>query len=623
MKALGIVKWKGEDPAWMKLQSIDRKNKQENKHDDVKALNEEINHLILEKGELAQHLEKTQSLLKTRIEVESERQNMYRAEISKLQQRLSSLQQRADELTRMVDIKGNQAGRPGADNVFVSRGIQYQGDTISVFSTEDTAAQLEELERGNNYLDLFLGSVQFDQALLGARLSRQPAEMRKLLTFAIVEFYDHDSQHTVPVEGVEGNYGFEANFKVTIDEHLVYYLKTNQIKVEIYMTTNKAGGGTDVTKLGEGRIPLNDLLIKNNSLKQGISYVIGDSVAITDPSDPAQQKLAKVDYKLRLRYPMTEQTKWMQEKIQLSLGVEPDAQPLKFEAGKRRRLTLIIQKAEGLPLKAESFVYFEFLEKDYSTEHIPGPSPIWNHNKTFEVNYDESFKQYLINSLLTFTIFDDKAPISDQFDAVNDIIGECQLKLELLVNNIVVEDRLPIMDYKNPKQRTGYLYLKVMWGDDQLDYRSKEDETRKVLNWEQEITYSIASALKSRGLTLYNSYRLFDRSNRNMVSFEDFEEIVTGTLAMKIFKEELQQYYQRLSQPFTAAQFECIFRPYLSDPHDMHVPTIDELYGERQQRASQQPAENNRSFLEGSNTLQIRKSKLEEDKLKEIRVRVY
>lgn len=31
MKTLGIVKWKGEDPAWMKLQTIDRKNKQENK----------------------------------------------------------------------------------------------------------------------------------------------------------------------------------------------------------------------------------------------------------------------------------------------------------------------------------------------------------------------------------------------------------------------------------------------------------------------------------------------------------------------------------------------------------------------------------------------------------------
>lgn len=59
MKALNIVKWKGEDPTWTHLKAIDRKKEKEDKKDDVTYLRNEIGHLILEKGELASHLEKT------------------------------------------------------------------------------------------------------------------------------------------------------------------------------------------------------------------------------------------------------------------------------------------------------------------------------------------------------------------------------------------------------------------------------------------------------------------------------------------------------------------------------------------------------------------------------------
>lgn len=43
------------------------------------------------------------------------------------------------------------------------------------------------------------------------------------MSFAVIDFYDHDSQHTVPLYGDNGNYAFEVNFKVIMDESLVQY----------------------------------------------------------------------------------------------------------------------------------------------------------------------------------------------------------------------------------------------------------------------------------------------------------------------------------------------------------------------------------------------------------------
>ena len=56
LKVLGNLKWTGEDPAWRKIEFIDRTYLES---DDPNVLRKEIEHLKLEKGELAAHLEKT------------------------------------------------------------------------------------------------------------------------------------------------------------------------------------------------------------------------------------------------------------------------------------------------------------------------------------------------------------------------------------------------------------------------------------------------------------------------------------------------------------------------------------------------------------------------------------
>lgn len=120
--------------------------------------------------------------------------------------------------------------------------------------------------------------------------------------------------------------------------------------------------------------------------------------------------------------------------------------------------------------------------------------------------------------------------MGDEFSAINDILGECSIKLDLLISNVVIEEKLPLKNPKNPKQEAGYLYIQILWGEDNIDLLKKMDTSKRMMNWEQEITNQIASALKSRGLTIYNSYKLFDRTNSNRVSYEDLKEIVRGLL---------------------------------------------------------------------------------------------
>ena len=63
MKQLGIDKWKGEEPVWRHLEVIDRQHRDINEVMDPEKLKKEINNLIMEKGELAAHLQKAQTQL--------------------------------------------------------------------------------------------------------------------------------------------------------------------------------------------------------------------------------------------------------------------------------------------------------------------------------------------------------------------------------------------------------------------------------------------------------------------------------------------------------------------------------------------------------------------------------
>lgn len=151
LKALGLVKLKGEEPAWMKLDFIERSH--EVNTSDIPSLLKEIDRLRMEKSELAAQLEKSQTLLKTHLEIEKEKQIINETDKQKLELQLKASQHRIDELVKLSDFRrrGGDDNRYPADKLY--------DDNVSEFSDITES----ELHAGENTMDLFIGECELDE----------------------------------------------------------------------------------------------------------------------------------------------------------------------------------------------------------------------------------------------------------------------------------------------------------------------------------------------------------------------------------------------------------------------------------------------------------------------------
>ena len=163
LKALGMVKWQGEEPAWAKLDFLERPQQFQNLDMNMKPemLLKEIERLRLEKGELAAQLEKSQTLLKIQMESEQEQNKIHQAQISTLELQLKGAILRSNELTKLVDLKGY--GSQEGVEIYEKNGNKYD-DRVSVFS-DDTSTDIEN-EPGTNYFEVWLGDAELDEVWL-------------------------------------------------------------------------------------------------------------------------------------------------------------------------------------------------------------------------------------------------------------------------------------------------------------------------------------------------------------------------------------------------------------------------------------------------------------------------
>lgn len=75
------MKWDGKDPKWRHLELTEKSRAQEmflKIGDNPIELKKKIEHLILEKGELGLHLERQATMLRTKIEIDKEKERLHR-----------------------------------------------------------------------------------------------------------------------------------------------------------------------------------------------------------------------------------------------------------------------------------------------------------------------------------------------------------------------------------------------------------------------------------------------------------------------------------------------------------------------------------------------------------------
>ena len=169
---------------------------------------------------------------------------------------------------------------------------------------------------------------------------------KKLLSFLTVDFYNHDTLHSSIAEGLDSNFNFQVGYKVISDDFFIKHLETGFIKFEIYCSE-----GMDALKLGECSISLRDLLNKNKV--SGVSGVVKSTVSINSDRGDI---VGIVNFKMRMRLPISETVKWLREKQELGI-VEEEAYDVAIPS-RKRRLVVIVDRASGFSSKSNSFVFY-------------------------------------------------------------------------------------------------------------------------------------------------------------------------------------------------------------------------------------------------------------------------
>ena len=226
MKALGLMKLRGEEPAWSQLDFLEQGTRIPN---DLKGLQREVERLKLEKGQLAAEVEKAQSLLTLKNEMEVEKNALYESEIEQLKIQNKSALQRTEELARLADFRANrviQLERNQRLNIYdEDNRIVGTKTQITVGELQNSAPEFIEsgTEVGNNenILDLWLGEAEFYQTALEQTLRGQVSVYSNFVTFLTVDFYNMETQTTSLCDSIKPQYNIHISFKVSVNDFFI------------------------------------------------------------------------------------------------------------------------------------------------------------------------------------------------------------------------------------------------------------------------------------------------------------------------------------------------------------------------------------------------------------------
>lgn len=75
-----------------------------------------------------------------------------------------------------------------------------------------------------------------------------------------------------------------------------------------------------------------------------------------------------------MRLPLTPFIEWAESKNEFKAADVKNP----FMLGRKRVLEIYVERAEGLPVGINAFVFFNVQDEDFFTEPDRGPNPVWN-----------------------------------------------------------------------------------------------------------------------------------------------------------------------------------------------------------------------------------------------------
>lgn len=567
MRTLGLMKLRGEEPAWSKLDFLERGGVQ---LDDIPSLKRQIERLQLEKAQLAAELEKLQSLLTLKNEMDKERLALQDNESQQLRISLKAAQQRTEELARVADFRANRVVQleknhrlnvyDDANRVVASRS-QFTIGELMGYSDEFSEADTE-VGAGENVLDLWLGQAEYYELPI-----RQALGNGGVLSFLTVDFFNTETQGTGLNEGLNPQYNVQVSFKVKVDDFFLQYLEKDSLCIEAH-----ASRGQNHSTLGYARIPMKALLERTSAVESAnmANSVIDSAVSLISAID-GRTVIGVLRFKMRMRLPISEALRWYHERQEVVDMGFPQLKALDtfYEtapSGLTRILVITVFRCEGLLASMYSaslapFVYFQFFtHEEIVTRTSVGIDPIYDETHMLEVTVNPGLKRYLDGQPLEFIVFDDNAPIREDNQ---DVIGTAQVPLSALLLDTAIEGTFPLTNQRGLS--AGSIQLRIGWRDSRVDNRNHGTPLTDV--WEKEAYSRIAKSLSARGLTVESAFSIFDQDQDGLISAQEFRNTLLLTLRLPFSEQEVQLLLNSLHTAdgnMSKAEFKNKLSAYLS-----------------------------------------------------------
>lgn len=347
---LGLDVSSGNKPAWAELDLLERDKIVD--LTDLGSCNREIIRLKSEKAELAAHLESAQNNLRIQRELYEAKERLFEKEKKKLEMANRSAQGRIEELSRVL------AGRAGSMAPFQrdpkgpSGEFDYD-DSVSVFST--ATMDYRDMVELENLFDVYVGRVDLFPAIVNQFLTTQGHRMPSpLLTFGVLDFYNHEPQKTPPFEGFSPLYNFQFTFRMKVDPPFLSYCKDDSFKVEFFVKV-----GSQTLSLGKCVVRLLPLLQRTWKLFEEGHENTCAVISATDDIMIGRSgtSIGSMTFRYRIRQPFARALDMM-IKTQGNLPIQGPSFAPDSESG---TIVVLISRGAGFSPSSRTFVHYNLL----------------------------------------------------------------------------------------------------------------------------------------------------------------------------------------------------------------------------------------------------------------------
>ena len=387
--------------------------------------------------------------------------------------KIHTLEAQIRELVYSVGKKGHKH-RPksqGGENLPYNIAHAIEEMTATSETGTDNALLTEMLEERN-------GDIDPDENLLevwikGAKV-RDNIVMPGSSTFAVVDFFDYESQTTSLLSGSHPQWDFGATFKIVVDDFLLRHLATDTITFEL----NMASQG-DFTMLARCTAPLSGLLRAKPVLHLTNHPMI---------SPRTGEVIAHLDADIRLALPLTElyrlflerhpnerrliEEKSAQQVVESANAIEKaklqdslQVGTLEDESRMYNELEVAIFHIKDLPKSGNTpptpYVHFQLLgHPDKFTNPISNTcDPTFNERFNFPTVTNDQHCRLLRRSQLLLSVIDMKG--EEASDDNEGLLGEVNISLAPLSEGSAINDTFSIKNQSG--DRVGTLRIAVRW----------------------------------------------------------------------------------------------------------------------------------------------------------------